>query len=200
MTIKQSTAIEETFSHMIDDQAIPSGDTRLFNAVLFETRLGPMMAIADQSHLYVLEFMERRELAREVECFKDTMNAKIVPGDNAILQSIQVELADYFNGKRSMFETPFQMLGTPFQEKVWRALCQIPPGETRSYLDLAKSIHQPTACRAVARANGANQLAIIIPCHRVINTGGALGGYAGGVARKEWLLEHEKNDCKGGAA
>jgi AraC family transcriptional regulator, regulatory protein of adaptative response / methylated-DNA-[protein]-cysteine methyltransferase len=86
-------------------------------------------------------------------------------------------------------------------KKVWKELRKIPPGETRSYLEIAKSLNAPTACRAVARANGTNPLVIIVPCHRVINSDGGLGGYGGGVARKQWLLEHEKrledefNEC-----
>lgn len=80
------------------------------------------------------------------------------------------------------------MIGSAFQKKVWQELKKIPLGETRSYLEIAKAINVPTACRAVARANGANQLAIVVPCHRVINSNGELGGYAGGVLRKQWLL------------
>ena len=85
------------------------------------------------------------------------------------------------------------LLGSPFQKQVWEELKKIPSGETRAYLAIAKAVGRPTACRAVANANGANQLAIIIPCHRVINTNGELGGYGGGIARKQWLLDLEKN-------
>nr|MCH9744339.1 methylated-DNA--[protein]-cysteine S-methyltransferase [Gammaproteobacteria bacterium] len=87
---------------------------------------------------------------------------------------------------------PIEMVGSPFQKKVWQALQAIPIGETISYKTLAANIHQPTACRAVANANGKNQLALIIPCHRVINEDGKLGGYGGGLHRKLWLIEHEK--------
>ena len=90
------------------------------------------------------------------------------------------------------FNTPIVMLGSDFQKSVWHELIKIPPGETRSYTDIAKRIKQPSACRAVARANGANQLAVIIPCHRVINSDGELGGYGGGLTRKAWLINHEK--------
>ena len=84
------------------------------------------------------------------------------------------------------------MLPSSFQKKVWSVLQNIPLGRTRSYLNIAQSIKKPTAYRAVANANGANQFAIIIPCHRVINANGALGGYAGGISRKQWLIDHEK--------
>ena len=85
-------------------------------------------------------------------------------------------------------------MGSPFQQQVWLALQTIPHGQTCSYQELAVQIGRPSSCRAVANANGANQIAIVIPCHRVINTGGALGGYGGGVSRKQWLLSHEKNE------
>jgi len=81
--------------------------------------------------------------------------------------------------------------GTPFQVSVWNALLEIPLGATRSYADIARAIGRPEALRAVAQANGANPFAIVIPCHRVINTGGKPGGYGGGLPRKRWLLEHE---------
>ena len=84
------------------------------------------------------------------------------------------------------------MFGSPFQRQVWQVLCGIPYGETRSYAEEAISMGKPSAYRAVANANGANQLAIIIPCHRVIASDGTLGGYGGGIAVKQWLLEHEK--------
>lgn len=84
------------------------------------------------------------------------------------------------------------MLGSDFQKKVWQELLKIPHGETRSYAAQVAAMGLPTAIRAVPNANGANQLAIIIPCHRIINSNGALGGYGGGLARKEWLLQHEK--------
>lgn len=90
------------------------------------------------------------------------------------------------------FTTLLRLLGTPFQKRVWQELLNIPYGETRSYSEIAVSVGRPAAYRAVAQANGANQLAIVVPCHRVINANGDLGGYGGGLSRKEWLLAHEK--------
>ncbi len=98
----------------------------------------------------------------------------------------------YFTGSLRLFRTPLELLGTPFQKKVWHELMSIPYGVQRSYAAQARAIGAPDAIRAVARANGANQLAIIVPCHRVVGSNGDLTGYAGGLARKEWLLEHEK--------
>jgi len=164
----------------------------ILKAAWLDTPLGPMIAIADEIGLYLLEFVNRRGLEREVERLRQRLKAAIVPGENMIIQSISAEIVDYFIGKNQKFKTPMHLLGSPFQRKVWEALMKIPLGETRSYLEIAQSLNMPKAFRAVARANGANQLAIIIPCHRVINTDGELGGYGGGVARKQWLLKHEQ--------
>jgi len=98
----------------------------------------------------------------------------------------------YFRGDATALETvPWRASGTPFQLKVWEALCSIPAGETLSYAGLAERIGRPTAVRAVGHANGANPVAVVVPCHRVIGTSGSLTGYGGGLPRKRWLLEHE---------
>ena len=157
-----------------------------------DTLLGPMLAIADEHALLLLAFVERRGLEREIERLRQKTKSAIVPGKAEPIQSIEKEISAYFSGELVNFKTPIKMLGSDFQKKVWHELINIPAGETRSYADIANAIGQPTACRAVANANGANQLAIIIPCHRVINSDGKLGGYGGGVSRKEWLLGHEK--------
>ena len=120
----------------------------------------------------------------------------IIPGITAPIRTIERELSEYFEGVRQEFQTPLFFLGSPFQKRVWEELRKIPSGETRSYLDIATLIGKPTAFRAVANANGANQLAIVIPCHRVINTNGELGGYGGGIARKKWLIDLEKQGIK----
>jgi AraC family transcriptional regulator of adaptative response/methylated-DNA-[protein]-cysteine methyltransferase len=104
----------------------------------------------------------------------------------------EAELAGYSDGSSFRFETPLARLGSPFQNAVWDALLAIPPGQTRSYADVARAIGQPEALRAVAQANGANPFAIVVPCHRVVNADGALGGYGGGLGRKHWLLDHER--------
>lgn len=110
----------------------------------------------------------------------------------APIRFIEEELKGYFDGSLRHFTTPLFQGGTSFQRSVWDKLAAIPCGETESYQDLAVSLGKPTAYRAVAQANGANQLAIVIPCHRVINASGELGGYGGGLTRKSWLLQHEQ--------
>ena len=163
----------------------------ILKAAWLDTPLGPMVTIADEDGLYLLEFVDRRGLEREVERLRKRKSAAIIPGETASIKSIEKELKQYFSGKLLEFKTPVHLIGSEFQKSVWQALQKIPLGKTCSYADQAKAIGKPTAFRAVANANGMNPLGIIIPCHRVINTNGELGGYGGGLARKEWLLKHE---------
>ena len=157
-----------------------------------DTPLGPMMAVADEEALWLLEFVERRALKRELERLQLKTKSTIVPGRASPIDSIEKELKAYFDGSLKEFKTPLHLLGSPFQKLAWNALVDIPYGETRSYTDQAVVIGKPLACRAAANANGANQIAIVIPCHRIINSNGELGGYGGGLARKKWLIDHEK--------
>lgn len=161
-------------------------------ACWIESPLGPMLAAASDTGVSLLEFVDRRALATQVATLRKRSAAVIRPGSNAHLEALQRELAAYFAGRSAKFTVQLEAPGTEFQARVWEALRAIPSGETRSYLDVAKQIGRPTATRAVARANGDNRLAILIPCHRVIGSDGTLTGYGGGVWRKEWLLEHER--------
>ena len=167
-------------------------DGLLLKASWLSTPLGPMLAIGDEKKLYLLEFVDRRGLEREIEALRLKTKAPILPGRTAPITSIEKELDDYFKGRLKAFQTPLYFLGTPFQKTVWDELLRIPYGETRSYQDQASSLGNPAACRAVANANGKNQLAIIIPCHRIIRHNGELGGYGGNPVRKKWLLDHER--------
>lgn len=157
-----------------------------------ETKVGPMYAVADEDALYFLGFIGQKRYERDLKHLKLKMNATIVPGKALPLKSIEKELSSYFSGKLTNFNTPIAYFGTPFQRQVWHALQQIPYGETCSYLDVAKRIEHPRAFRAVALANGNNQFVIMVPCHRVINHNGDLGGYGGGLERKQHLLALEK--------
>ena len=151
-----------------------------------------MIAIGDDQTLHLLEFLERKELEREIQRLQETLKTSIVEGSTPPLDSIKREIALYFEGKLPQFNTPVTLAGTAFQTAVWKELLKIPYGKTKSYLELAVALKKPTAARAVAQANAANQLALIVPCHRVINATGELGGYAAGVGRKSRLLNHEK--------
>jgi len=188
---ESSSGFRDAFSRIMGSAPTQSNHL-ILKAAWIDTKLGPMIAIADEAGLYLLEFADRRGLEREIERLRKKMKAAIIPGETKIIKKIEKELMDYFDGKQCQFETPLILIGSSFQKNVWDALQKIPAGETRSYLDMASAIKKPTAFRAVANANAANQLAIIIPCHRVINANGELGGYGGGISRKQWLIEHEK--------
>lgn len=113
-------------------------------------------------------------------------------GDHPVLEATIEQLLEYFAGARCGFDLPLEPRGTPFQLQAWQALREIPYGETRSYGEQARAIGKPSAARAVGAANGQNPLSIIVPCHRVVGARGQLTGFAGGLDRKEWLLEHER--------
>lgn len=117
--------------------------------------------------------------------------------DDAPFKKVRAQLQSYFAGERQTFDLFFMGAGTDFQQKVWRALCDIPYGETISYGELARRIGQPTASRAVGLANGQNPISVIVPCHRVIGANGKLTGYGGGLPNKQWLLAHEKRVVQG---
>ncbi|AWN75135.1 trifunctional transcriptional activator/DNA repair protein Ada/methylated-DNA--[protein]-cysteine S-methyltransferase [Legionella anisa] len=190
-----SSGFRDAFSKIMG--AAPSQQTKhskVLKASWFDSPLGPMLAVADEEALYLLEFVDRRGLEREIERLRKKMKAAIIPGDTSPIRSIEKELTAYFAGTLKQFSTPIEMLGSPFQKMAWHALTLIPYGETRSYAEQAQALGKPTAYRAVANANGANSLSIIVPCHRIINSSGNLGGYGGGIARKQWLIEHEQKN------
>jgi AraC family transcriptional regulator of adaptative response/methylated-DNA-[protein]-cysteine methyltransferase len=162
-----------------------------------ETPLGPMLALADDRGLALLEFVDRRGLERELQALQKRFGRSILPGAHRYLEQIDAELDGYFAGRTLTFATPIAMNGTPFQRAVWAALLEIPPGATRSYADIAAAIGMRAAVRAVGRANGDNPLSLIVPCHRVIGADGTLTGYGGGLWRKAWLLDHERTHSGG---
>lgn len=166
----------------------------ILKASWLDTPLGPMIAISDDAALYLLEFVDRRGLEPEVERLRNRTKSAIIPGSTTPIDSVEKELKSYFEGNLKKFKTPLHLSGSPFQQDAWNALMNIPYGETRSYTEQALAIGKASACRAVANANGANQIAIVIPCHRIINLDGNLGGYGGGIARKQWLIAHERQN------
>jgi AraC family transcriptional regulator of adaptative response/methylated-DNA-[protein]-cysteine methyltransferase len=151
-----------------------------------------MIALADDRRVHLLEFVNRKEIGRQIARIQRAANASLLPGETNVSRQLRQELDAYFSGKTLKFECPIAEAGTPFQLRVWAALRQIEPGATQSYSAIAKTIGARLAVRAVANANAMNRCAIIIPCHRVIGADGALTGYAGGLPRKQWLLDHEK--------
>jgi AraC family transcriptional regulator of adaptative response/methylated-DNA-[protein]-cysteine methyltransferase len=161
-------------------------------ASIIDTKIGSMIAIADENSLHFLEFFDKLHLKNEIEKLRIKKSAEIILGNNKIIESIKLELTSYFDGSLKEFKTPFHTDGSKFQILVWDKLMSVPYGETRTYACQANAIGHKKAYRAVANANGANQIAIVIPCHRIINTNGNLGGYSGGLTRKKWLINHEK--------
>lgn len=165
---------------------------KVLKASRIDTPLGPMVVVADDRALYLLEFIDRQGLEKEIERLSKRTKLLIVPGKTDPTEQIETELKAYFFSNLRKFETPLFLIGSPFQKRVWAELQKIPSGETRFYAEIAAVIGKPSAFRAVASANGANQFAIVVPCHRVINSKGTLSGYGGGIQRKEWLLKHER--------
>jgi AraC family transcriptional regulator of adaptative response/methylated-DNA-[protein]-cysteine methyltransferase len=155
------------------------------------TPLGPMLAAATEEGLCLLEFVDRRALPRQVARVRDRLGVVFAPGRNAVVDRLEEQLDAYFAGSTGSFDLALLPAGTPFQRAVWDELCEIPPGQTRSYAEVARAVGRPAAVRAVGTANGANALAIVVPCHRVVGADGRLAGYGGGLWRKKRLLELE---------
>ena len=157
-----------------------------------ETPLGQILIAASARGVCLLEFADMPRLEREIQTLQRLFTAEIRPAGNAHTQQAAQELAEYFRGVRQRFSVALDAPGTDFQRQVWTALCGIPYGATTHYQALAATIGKASAVRAVAAANGANRVSILIPCHRVIGKDGTLTGYGGGLQRKAWLLAHER--------
>jgi AraC family transcriptional regulator, regulatory protein of adaptative response / methylated-DNA-[protein]-cysteine methyltransferase len=171
-----------------------------FKSILYrsycEAPLGRMVAVGDEKALHLLQFEDHTALPEALERLQQKAKAKIISGHASSLISIQAELDLYFQGKLTTFNTPLALLGTSFHVATWQALTNISYGKTVSYKELAAVVGNERAYRAVANANGANQMVIVVPCHRVIATNGKLGGYSAGLERKQWLLAHERSVFK----
>lgn len=187
-------AFRRLFGH--EPQAMRRGDPGLWADVI-DTPLGAMVAVADQHSLHLLEFSGRRALPTELRRLSQGAGGRIALGRSAPIGQIEAELAAYFDARSARFTVPLHFHGTPFHRAVWAELMQIPPGVTASYSEIARRLGRPTAMRAVAQANGANQLAIIVPCHRVIGADGSLTGYGGGLWRKQALIALEQRLAPG---
>jgi O-6-methylguanine DNA methyltransferase len=156
-----------------------------------DTPIGDMVAGATDTHLVLLEFAHRRRLDDQLARLSRSTGFALERGESRVVHDLRRELDEYFRGQRKEFTIPIDARGTPFQMRVWAELQRIPNGTTTSYARLARSLGQPTAVRAVARANGDNPVSILIPCHRVIGSDGSLTGYGGGLWRKKKLLDLE---------
>lgn len=158
----------------------------------YESPVGPLIALATDSAICGLTFSDADALQDRLHELRQRHAPTLAPGSSALLDDLRTQLQEYFQGRRRQFTLPLSSTGSAFQERVWSALCEIPYGDTWSYLELAIRVGDAQATRAVGYANGANPISIVIPCHRVINAGGGEGGYGGGLWRKRILLDLER--------
>ena len=184
----------DSFKSIIGVSPANSKDRNIINMTRFETPIGTMLACGIEKGICLLEFTDRKMLETELKSLTKKLNASIIQGNNVHFDLLKKQLDEYFDGKRKEFSVPLYTFGTNFQMSVWEALKTIPYGSTVSYKKQTQLIHNTNAVRAVANANGKNRIAIIIPCHRVIGEDGNLTGYGGGLWRKKWLLDLEKEN------
>ena len=159
-------------------------------ATRLPTPLGEVVAGATDEGICLLEFAGRESLGARLARVEERLGA-LVSGAHRHTRKLELELGEYFAGHRKEFSVPVVLTGTGFQERIWRALQEIPYGSTVSYAELAQRTGAGEGVRAVGRANGENRIAIVVPCHRVIRSDGSLGGYSGGLDRKRRLLDLE---------
>ncbi|MFS4581978.1 bifunctional transcriptional activator/DNA repair enzyme AdaA [Phaeobacter sp. C3_T13_0] len=186
------SAFRAAFARLLGRAPGSLGRDGLLLADWIATPLGDMIAVSSQTELHLLEFVERKALKGELDKLQKAVHGDLGIGPTPPSEQIRDELGAFFNGRSARFETPLAYHGTPFMRQVWNALREIPAGATRSYSEIAREIGRPEAARAVARANGTNQIALVVPCHRVIGVDGSLTGYGGGLWRKQRLLDIER--------
>ena len=186
------SAFRTAFARLMGQPPKSFSTDGLIKADYIDTPLGAMIALCDQTHLHLLEFADRKALPTELRRMHEVFKGQIGIGRQAPMDLLEAELGAYFSGRSDRFSVPMVFHGSEFTKSVWRALVDIPAGQTRSYSMIANQIGRPSAVRAVARANGANQIALLVPCHRVIGADGSLTGYGGGLWRKQKLIEIER--------
>ncbi|MCB9493290.1 MAG: methylated-DNA--[protein]-cysteine S-methyltransferase [Epsilonproteobacteria bacterium] len=158
------------------------------------TPLGDILAISDNNFLYLLQFTDSPRLEQQVKKLESAIELPLREGITNISTLIRDELSAYFAGKLEKFATPLCPSGTDFQKQAWHTISTVPYSKTISYTQQAQALNKSSACRAVANANGANPLVIVIPCHRIVSKNNSLGGYSAGLERKRWLLNHEQQN------
>lgn len=187
-----ASGFRAAFSRLMGCAPGDLGPKGLLLASWIATPLGDMIAISSAHHLHLLEFVDRKALPAEIRALQRLSKGSLGLGTHGPTEQVRAELHAYFSGTSAQFQTPLSLQGSAFAQSVWAALRAIPAGERRSYSQIAQTIGAPQATRAVARANGANQIALVVPCHRVLGADGALTGYGGGLWRKQRLLEIEQ--------
>ncbi|MDW7691819.1 methylated-DNA--[protein]-cysteine S-methyltransferase [Flammeovirgaceae bacterium SG7u.111] len=158
----------------------------------YKTQVGELLLGAFEGKLCLCDWRHRKMREAVDNRIKVSLSGEYIETESAVLEDTKQQLGEYFKGKRKNFDLPLHLIGTAFQQSVWEELMQIPYGETSTYLALSRKLDNEKAIRAVASANGANAISIIIPCHRIIGSDGSLVGYAGGLDAKKKLLTLEK--------
>jgi AraC family transcriptional regulator, regulatory protein of adaptative response / methylated-DNA-[protein]-cysteine methyltransferase len=187
-----ANAFRDAFARLMGKAPGSFSTEALVRADYIDTPLGAMIALGDPTHLHLLEFADRKALPAELRRMHQIFKGRIGFGRQAPVDRLEAELDAYFSGRGARFSVPLAFHGSDFTKAVWHALVEIPAGEIRSYSEIATQIGRPSAVRAVARANGANQIALVVPCHRVLGADGSLTGYGGGLWRKQKLIEIER--------
>jgi len=190
------SGFNDSFKSIFGVSPSNSKEKKVINITRLETPLGTMYACAVEQGICLLEFTDRKMLETELKSLAKQLNASIIQGANRHFGLLHDQLAEYFEGKRKEFTVTLFTPGSEFQQTVWKELQNIPYGSTRSYKQQALALKRPEAIRAVANANGMNRISILIPCHRVIGEDGNLTGYGGGIWRKKWLLDFEKQTAQ----
>jgi AraC family transcriptional regulator of adaptative response/methylated-DNA-[protein]-cysteine methyltransferase len=186
----------DSFKNIFGVSPVKSKAKQLINLCRLETKLGTMYACAVEQGICLLEFTDRKMLETELKSLAKKLNASIIQSPNKHFNALEKQLNEYFEGRRKEFSVPLFTPGSDFQKLAWETLKSIPYGQTRSYKQQAQLLKKPDAIRAVANANGMNRISILIPCHRVIGADGSLTGYGGGLWRKKWLLDMEKENSQ----
>ena len=167
---------------------------KYINIQYYKPKIGELILGSFDEKLCLLDFRYRRMRTTVDKRIKTGLNAEFIEKDDNVLKETRKQIDEYLLGERKEFDIPLLMVGTDFQKQVWQALMNVNYGKTASYLDLAKSINNEKSVRAVANANGANSIGLIIPCHRIIGSDGSLVGYGGGLSVKKRLLTLENKN------
>ncbi len=187
------SGFNESYRSIFGESASKSKDRSIINVLRFSSPIGSIITCATEKGICFLGFIGQKHIEKHFVAIQKQFHAIILPGKNKHLTLVKKEINEYFEGKRKHFTVALDIVGTTFRKQVWNALLKIPYGQTVSYKEQALAINHKKAVRAVASANGANKISIIIPCHRVIGANGNLTGYAGGLHKKSWLLNFEKS-------
>ena len=195
-TFEEDNELEEAARQSITRILVRQAEAKYpvtLRADWLKTPVGTMLAAGDEQHLYLLTYLDQSNMERKAVLMQQRLNARIEMGASETTRSIADEMKRYFAGDLREFHTPLMLTGTAFQVSVWEDLRKVPYGGTVSYAELAGRINKPSAFRAVAQANAQNPVAVVVPCHRIINADGKPGGYSAGVQRKQWLLNFERS-------